>query len=89
MVMLLPSRAAARFTARRMRMCAPQRQISPESADRISPSLGCGFVAKSAVVVMIQPLMQYPHCIACFAMNACCTGCGWSSVPRPSSVVIG
>src|SRR5262249_13115674 len=36
---------------------------------------------------MIIPLVQYPHCAACSAMNAACTLCGLSSVPRPSSVV--
>ena len=36
----------------------------------------------------MTPFRQKPHCAACSSMNACWIGCGRSSVPSPSSVVI-
>src|SRR5262249_25312566 len=48
---------------------------------------GCGLWSSSAFADMIMPLMQYPHCTACKSMKACCSGCGWATVPSPSSVV--
>src|SRR5581483_6463710 len=49
---------AARLTARRMRMCVPQRQRLPSMALRMSVSLGFGFLASKAAAVMTIPLMQ-------------------------------
>jgi hypothetical protein len=50
--------SAARRTARRMDMCAPQRHLSPASMARISASLGRGLRSSPATAVMIQPLAQ-------------------------------
>src|SRR5438445_2274260 len=54
----------------------------------ISCSVAFGFLSRNALAVMITPLMQKPHCVACSSMNACCRGCGFSMVPKPSRVVI-
>ena len=72
------------MTARRMRVCAPQRQRLPPSACFACSSVGRGARARSALVVMIMPLVQYPHCAACSAMNAACTRSGRSGVPSTS-----
>src|ERR1035437_847011 len=37
---------------------------------------------------MTIPLVQYPHCAACSAMNAACTAFGDSGEPKPSRVVM-
>src|SRR5205085_11798796 len=65
---------AARFTARRIAMCVPQRHLRPANASRICLSVGFGVSRSSAAAVMTQPEVQYPHWGTCSAMNAFCTG---------------
>src|SRR2546426_145886 len=71
-----------------MRVCAKHRHKTRASASWIWVSVGCGCRSSKALAVRITPLRQKPHCAACSSMNACCSGCGCSSVPSPSSVVI-
>src|ERR1019366_7295012 len=80
--------AAYRRIAAIIRVCVKQRHSTPDSACSINCSLGCGTLSTSAFADSIAPLMQKPHCAAPSPMNACCSGCGLSAVPRPSSVVI-
>ena len=48
----------ARFMARMMPICVPQRHLRPVSASLISSSVGRFLSARNAAPVMIQPLMQ-------------------------------
>src|SRR6516162_3784040 len=80
-------RAAAFSMARKMRLCAPQRQILSSSAWAMSARDGDGLRSSSALAEMRMPLRQYPHWPACSSRKACCSGCGLSGVPRPSIVV--
>src|SRR6266571_8164665 len=79
---------AARCTARTMRLCEAQRHRCPFRACLISRSLGRGLESSSALSAMIMPLLQSPHWQACSSMKARCSGCSFSIVPSPSSVVI-
>src|SRR5262249_32984983 len=79
---------AARWIARRIRLCAPQRQRLPASASRIWGSVGRGTSSSSALADISMPAMQYPHCAACSSMNAFCRGWGLLTDPRLSSVVM-
>src|SRR5713226_8820364 len=79
---------AARWIARTIRLCVPQRQRLPASACRISGSVGCGVSSSSALADISMPEMQYPHCAACSSMKAFWSGCRLLADPRPSSVVI-
>ena len=54
---------------------------------RISSSVGLGISFSSAYAVSTIPGMQNPHCTALTSTKACCTGCNWSIVPKPSMVV--
>ena len=49
---------AARWIARTMRVCVPQRQRLRSSAARISSSPGFGFLSSSALALMMMPLAQ-------------------------------
>src|SRR5438128_6447132 len=57
---LLPytSCPAARFTARRIRICVPQRHRLPARASLIWLSVGLGFLSSRALELMIMPLIQ-------------------------------
>src|SRR5262249_24162170 len=59
----------------------------PESAQRISSSVGFGFSFRNAVAVSIIPGVQKPHCRPCSSWNACWIGCRPSAVCSPSTVV--
>ena len=54
----LPSRFAARSTARMIRRCVPQRKMLRSMAARISPAVGCGLSRSSATALMIMPGVQ-------------------------------
>ena len=72
---------------------APWPLSSDPAKPGMLPSAACaGYgmpsrITRSAAAVMIMPFRQNPHCAACAAMNAACTGCGAARVPSPSSVV--
>ena len=51
-------RFAARWIARTMRLCVPQRQKFAPSALRICASVGCGFLSRKVLAVMIMPFAQ-------------------------------
>src|SRR5262245_9953688 len=51
----------ARITARRMRVCVPQRQRVPERACCACCGVGLGVRDRKAAAVMIMPDVQYPH----------------------------
>ena len=57
---LLPytSCPAARLTARRIRICVPQRHRLPARASLIWLSVGLGFLSSRALELMIMPLIQ-------------------------------
>src|SRR5438477_7940710 len=54
----------------------------------MSASVALGLRSRYALAVIMTPLTQNPHCIACSSMNAFWMGCGFSVEPIPSSVVI-
>ncbi len=55
---LLPFAAAARSTARTIRLWVPQRQRLPASADRTCASVGRGLRSSSSLAAMIMPAVQ-------------------------------
>src|SRR5207249_4664383 len=78
----------ARITARSIRRYVPQRHMLPLSACRIVSREGRGSRSSRPIAAMMNPGMQYPHCIADSSMNACCTVCNDPLVATPSMVVI-
>ena len=54
----------------------------------ISASVALGFLSRNALAVRMTPFRQKPHWAACSSMKAFWMGCGFSTVPRPSRVVI-
>lgn len=59
----------------------------PFSPERISSSVGCGFLERSPTVLMMKPGVQYPHWNALCSANAFWTGCSLPSCSSPSMVV--
>ena len=55
-------------------------------AASISASLGSLFLRSSTLAAMIMPGVQKPHCTACSATNACCTG--WLRSRLSASIVV-
>ena len=85
----LPRRLTPRPPAgprRRSSAYPVQRQRLPDSASRISSSLGLGTRASRSAVATTRPGVQKPHCTAPASTNAACTGCSSSSSARPSTV---
>ncbi len=74
--------AAARRTARTIRLCAPQRHRSASRARRGSRSRRVWSRANSAAALIYDAGDAQPHCIACSAIRADCSGCGAATVPR-------
>ena len=68
--------AAAVRTALTIFMYPVQRQRLPESAQRISSSVGSGLASSSATEVIIMPGVQKPHCRPCSSVKA--AWMGWS-----------
>src|SRR5699024_137586 len=64
-----------------------QRQITPSNPSLISSSVGVGFCANNSILAIIAPGVQYPHCNPCSSQNPRCTGCKFSTVPKPSTVI--
>src|SRR5262245_53659437 len=60
----------------------------PDSAQRISSSVGSGFSCRSATEVSIIPGVQKPHWRPCSSRNATWIGCSSAPCCRPSTVVI-
>src|SRR5690606_37314106 len=56
-------------------------------ASSMSSSVGFGLLSSTAFAARIWPDWQSPHCGAPASIHACCSGCGFSSSPRPSIVV--
>jgi hypothetical protein len=81
-------RGYARWTARMMLPCVPQRQRLGSRACRISRSVGFGVWSSRTLLFMIMPVAQKPHCAACSSMNAFWIGWGLSIEPSPSKVSI-
>ena len=52
-----------------IRVCAPHGKHA-DIACRISASVAFGLRSRNALAVMMTPLTQKPHCIACSSMNA-------------------
>ena len=63
-----------------------QRQRLPESASRISSSLGFGLCASRSAVATTRPGVQKPHCTAPASTNASCTRWSSPSSASPSTV---
>ena len=63
-----------------------QRQRFPESASRISSSLGSGTRRRRSAAATTKPGVQNPHCTAPASANASCTGWSSPSAPSPSTV---
>ena len=61
---------AARMTALRIRVCVPQRQRWMARLLFTCSSVGFGLFLSSSVAAITMPVVQYPHCAACSAMNA-------------------
>src|SRR6266849_5136991 len=59
----------------------------PDSASRISSSVGCGLSASSSWLATIMPGVQKPHCSPKSARNAACNGLSPSGGVSPSMVV--
>ena len=65
-----------------------QRQRLPESASRISSSVGLGLSRKNAVTDTMNPGVQNPHCSPCESRNAACTALSSPSDPAMPSTVV-
>ena len=65
-----------------------QRHTFPESAHRISSSVGLGFSARSATEVSIIPGVQKPHWSPCSSWNPVWIACSCAPWASPSTVLI-
>src|SRR5262245_33000772 len=79
---------AAFLIAARIRGYVPQRQMLPDIAVSISPSLGLALVASSALADMIWADWQYPHWGTFSASQAAWTFLPAGVFPTASMVVI-
>src|SRR5680860_971680 len=62
------------------------RHMFPSSSCRISSSVGFGLRSSNALVDMIMPGVQYPHCKPCFSQNA--SWIGWYASPSASPSIV-
>ena len=74
---------AARWTASRIFWYPVQRQRFPESASRISSSVGSAVRLSRSAVATTSPGVQKPHWTAPASANAACTGMKAVSVGKP------
>src|SRR5688572_5299766 len=62
--------AAYFWIALNIRVFPPHRHSTPAMACCICGAEALGFLSRYAFAVMMMPLMQKPHCMACSSMNA-------------------